>query len=435
MELRPAMRVLALVFCLWAGVGAAAEVTVRLSPALDLDEAGFQTRRALAAWEAAAAHPLPQSWELTPIRVGQPVRYGRATFLMLLETGDGGRTLVLQVVDDSGPDRAKLGAGAEAVLGPLRVLVASPPGADGWAQVMVRADRPAPLLVDPAPESISPTDILGYESPDRLTFVGPDGRATAFAAHFVQGLNAGLAPAEAAARAREAVPPNRGPVSGPGGSLAAGGGQFPGQAAAAGPYALSSQPTSARVTFRLVRGESSILRELSGSAAYDSSGRTPSRPRVSAGGGPSGGSVAVGSPGDRFRARLRALEASGRVNVDSESFVRVALGGDAFFNFHGPTGGVDGYVGAVPRGPGRVELYVDQRQGDWSFLGGVSTRVIVRDGETVPLARNTSSRTTSYRSGAPILSDIPFAGPLFGSESSSRTDTSYALFVTVELEE
>src|SRR5690606_23174732 len=59
--------------------------------------------------------------------------------------------------------------------------------------------------------------------------------------------------------------------------------------------------TAALVTLRLVRGEAAALRTLSGSMAYDSSGRSPDDPRWRASTGPQGGSVSVGSPGDRFR--------------------------------------------------------------------------------------------------------------------------------------
>ncbi len=77
---------------------------------------------------------------------------------------------------------------------------------------------------------------------------------------------------------------------------------------------------------------------------------------------------------------------------------------------------------------------VDSQSGDWSSLGSVSTRVRVRDGATVPLARSATSITRESRSGPPIVGDIPFAGPLIGSSSRSSHQSDYALFATVVVE-
>jgi hypothetical protein len=194
---------------------------------------------------------------------------------------------------------------------------------------------------------------------------------------------------------------------------------------------------TAIVTLNLVRGSSDALRELSTSGSYDSAGRASPNPRVRARTEGSGATtVRVGERGDRFQGQLRALERSGSVRVESSTFLRVPLDGEgaSSFAFGDHNSGQSGVLRARRLGSDMVELIVDSRSGDWSSLGSVSTRVRVRDGSTVPLARSATTITRESRSGPPLIGDIPYAGPLIGSSSRSSHQSDYALFATVVME-
>jgi len=427
------LRALMLVLLCLAGVPAyAAREEVRLAPGMLLDEAGAATRRALNAWEQARRDGLPVTWRVVTLAVGENVKFGSETFLLL--TADGAGEVRATVVGKSGPRSGIPLIGEEVELPPLKLMGLGQPDERGVMKILVRAAEPPPAIASSAERGGSFIDIEGFESPDRLVITAPEDEPVAFAAAFLRHMNAGDAPEAAAEKAREDVPP---PI---GTDTAAAYGDA---AANQGSYVDSvnilqgrggDEPVSALVTLRLVRAESGVLKQLQGGFAYDSSGRSPADARVSGSASGAGGAVELGAPGDRFRAGLRALEAEGEVNVESESFVRVALGAGASFRFNGPGGGVEGYIEVRPRGRGAVELDVATRSGDWSFLGGVSTRVRARHGQTVTLAQNSYQRTTSSSSGAPIVSGIPFVGPATGSSSSSKQSDSYALFATVELE-
>ena len=60
--------------------------------------------------------------------------------------------------------------------------------------------------------------------------------------------------------------------------------------------------------------------------------------------------------------------------------------------------------------------------------------LVFQNGQTLQVAKNSSSRTTSSSSGTPIIKDIPYIGPGFGNSQSSSESESYAVFVTVELD-
>lgn len=429
----------ALLCGLFAALCAAAHAgqrTILLRAHVDLDEAGFALRQAITAQELAARDPLPHAWTQVRLARGAQAPFGEGRFLLFMEDSPAGAARLLWV-DDSGPRDAVLASGDEADFGGLRVLVASVPPPAGRAPgvFVVRRSQPAPLLAEPPSGFASAARIFGDEDPRRLTIRADDPRLLAFAEAFLRELNAGHPPEEAAGRARQQEPPPSAFAPAPG-EIAV---QAPGAPVHAQPsHMLPSQaaamPSSAMVTLMLVRAEDWALRELSGSAAYDSAGTTPDRPRVGASGGPGGGEVRVGSPGDRFRARLRALEAQGSLQVESESWVRVPLGGGSSFAFFGPAGGVDGHIHARPAGRNAVDLMIDQRGGDWSFLGAVATRVRLSHGGTATLARHTSTRTETYRSGPPLVGGFPFVGPMLGQTRETRQGASYALFASVALE-
>src|SRR5690606_10013789 len=108
-----------------------------------------------------------------------------------------------------------------------------------------------------------------------------------------------------------------------------------------------------------------------------SDGRATDSPRVRAGTDRTGGAdVRVGEQGDRWRARLRALEQSGEVRVESTTFLRVPLDGysTSSFRFDSRREGQSGALRARRMGAEAVELIIDTRSGDWSNLGAVSTR-------------------------------------------------------------
>ena len=427
---------LAALFFLLAQGAAAERRTVYLAQGVPLDDAGHALRRAVTAQEAASASGIPQTWTSVSLAPGEQVAFGPSRFLLLMSDSPPGAVRLLWV-DDNGPRDAVLAPGDEADFGEVRVLAASAPRSRLPARLMLRASQPAPLLLDRAPGAPSAVRIEGDTNPHRLDIETEDPRLMAFALEFLRGLNAALSPEEAARLAREAEPPAAGRIvaTRPGGASSPG---YPGR----GPYTDSTNmfdgpegmPTAALVTLTLVRAEDWALRELSGSVAYDSAGRAPESPRVGASGARGGGDVRVGSPGDRWRGRLRALEASGDCNVEGETFVRVPLGGSSFFSFIGPTGGVDGAVSARLAGRRQADLLIDQRSGDWSFLGAVSTRARVTDGGTVTLARSSSSRASSSRSGPPLVGGVPFIGPMIGETRETRQSSSYALFATVTME-
>lgn len=403
------------------------ESLVRVAPGVNMDEVGLALRRALTAWEFAAANEPPQKWALATLSPNRSLTVCQDVYL-LMQDSTGTDEVRLLVVDASGPMQATFRPGDERRVGAMRLLLLPRQSNARGVDFLVRAAEQGPLLLDGGSSSTSPTQIQGFEEQGTMRLTSRDPRALRFAEAFLMHLGAGADAEEAAALAREEVPPpNRldslpGPVALP---------------SRPEPIALGEVavlPDSAMVTLRLVRGEASSLRALSGSMAYDSAGRAPSDPRVRAETGPQGGAVSVGVPGDRFRGTLHALEREGKLNVDSESMVRVPIGGTAFFRFDGPSGGMNGIVSARRVGRNQVELTVDQQGGDWGFLGAVSTRVRFADGDTRVLAQSSTSRTSSSSSGAPIISQIPYVGPATGSSQRSQQQSNYALFATVHLE-
>jgi hypothetical protein len=414
-----------------------ARVTVPLAGVADLDAAGPDLRAALNAWEAASSGARLADWTRVTAAADRPATLGGATFLMLLppQAPDGLGTRV-QLVDDSGPEQGLAFMGEELVLGGYRILLTRRPAGGQPAEFLLRSREEPPVLLDSRGANRSVTRITGFEDPPRLVVEGPDARAVAFSEAFLTAWSTGASAEDASRAAFAVVPPvEAGTMTSP---LGAGGRAADDRYR--DPVNTFEVPASARevlavnVTLCLVRGDASAVRELSGGFAYDSAGRSTDDPRVRASGDGRGGRVSVGSPGDRLRARVRALEAGGSVSQTSETFVRVPLGGHSAFRFEGPSGWLDGLLHARPRGANQVELYIDQAGGDWRSLGVVNTRVVARDGEVVTLARHTSSVTTSHQSGVPILSGVPYAGPLFGSSGRTSASSSFCLVGAVAFE-
>jgi general secretion pathway protein D len=60
----------------------------------------------------------------------------------------------------------------------------------------------------------------------------------------------------------------------------------------------------------------------------------------------------------------------------------------------------------------------------------ITTRLLVRDGQTVALGGLTDRQHESGQRGVPVLSSIPWLGGLFGSVSRRTTQTELFLFIT-----
>ncbi len=395
------------------------EVSVRLASGVKMDDAGRALREALDRLETGSG--LPSAWTSVRLTRGESHQLANNTFLVLSE--DANNRPQLLFVDGSELHRETLREGEEVRLGRLQVIMTLAIHNGAQADLLVRAE---PVVEDDVEgeKRTSPTEITGLVNERELRIKSPDRAALDFSATFLRQLNYGKSPAEAERLAHgELVAP---------------------KAAAAGAYtdatnvlegrAEKFQPLAARVTLRLVRGESSAIRELCTSWQYRNTGRGNSDPPVSLRGGGRGADISVGARGDRFQYRLRALEAQGSVKVENETLVRVPLGGHSSLNLNGPRGYMEAWVHATPRGQEHVELLIDHLSGDWNFLGSMSTRVRMRDGQTTALAQNTYQRSSSSSSGPPIISGIPYIGPAFGNERRVVESSTYALLATMELE-
>lgn len=408
----------------------AGTVRVELAEGLSLDEAGKALREALNGYEAAQASGIPDGWTRLDLQTGRSQKLGPDLFVVLLSGGDGHR---LMVIDKAGPHETAVAQGREAAAGPLSFLLVKPASgsAGSTAAFLVRRAQAQELLIEGKNEGTR-TLIGGEDKPPTLVVTSPDPDALKFAERFLRELNAGRSAEQAARAAREAAPLR---------SAAA----VPGTEASETPrdytdptnFALpedTDDPWSAVVTLRLVRGDKESIGELSTQMRYDNQGRVPEDPRWQGRTGPDGGTVEMGSPGDRFRAKLQILERNGKVDTESQTIVRVPLGGSSDFNLQSGGKLVEATMDARRAGRDGVTLDLDNRSGDWGVLGSVRTSARVRNGQTVLLARNTYTRQSESSSGVPILSGIPWVGPIFGSQSRSNQSQDYALFATVELE-
>lgn len=413
------------------GVGAlsAADARVRLDSAVDMDAAGRGLRQAVTAYEQALESGLPMSYTRLTLERGETLRLGGNTFIVLLDGGDDRGAPVLLVTDD-GPIRVDTVAAREVEAGPVKLIFLMGSRKGSFADFLVRGARDeAPMLAN-ATNPDSKVLITGDPATRTMRIAAGDEQIVDFARQYLAEVNKGRSAEEAARVARMAVPPSRELLTRP-------------TRGAAGGYtdpknffspSTDDLPYAAAVTLQLVRGDSSSINELASSWAYDSSRPANPNPPVRVEGGGQGLDVDYGRPGDRFNAKLRAMEASGRVNVDSETFVRVPIGGYSDFSLQGGASMMSARMEARRAGRSAVMLEIDNRTGDWGFLGAVATRVRMRDGQTITLAKNSYSRTTEQSSGVPLARDIPFVGPVFGQERRTSDRSSFALFATLSLE-
>lgn len=417
---------------LLAGPSAVAErVRVELAPRVDMDAAGMALRRALNAFEANPT-ALSPSWTPVSIQPGAPLELGPGLFLLLPDPVPSPPVLSLLLPDGS-VTTATLATGKESSLGSIRVLpTAMPRGARIEAMVRSTADA-TPLLAEDATARSSATKIRGTETGTSrfLEIEAPDTRTALFAQRFVESFNRGATAEEAARDARASAS-----------SL------WRGAAASADPprgseyrdpvnmrlAADADAPLSAYVTLTMVRGDTGAIRELTNSWSYSNQAPWNTSPRVGVESGAGGTRVDIGGPGDAFQARIRALQAERRLSVDSQSSLLVPLNGSSNIRIQGARGILDARIGARPRGREHIELLIDQTGGDWGFLGAVASRVRVRDGGTVPIASNTSTRTESSSSGPPLVGGIPYLGPALGNSRRTEEHSSFALFATATLQ-
>lgn len=416
---------LALPLALMAGT-----VRVVIEKGVSLDDAGRDLRRALNAYEAAQTGGIPDGWTRLDLATGRSTKLGRDLFVVLLTGGAEHRVMV---VDAQGPHEATVVQGREASAGPLSFMLVKPADsyAGGTAAFLIRGADARPVLEDKKNEG-SLTKIEGEEEPEALVVTSPDPDALKFAERFLKEFNAGR-PAEECARAARTAAPLKAISAVPGTDESAARRDYTDPTNFTLPE-NSEDPYSAVVTLRLVRGDTESIGELSTTMRYTNQGRVPKDPRVQARTGPDGGTVEYGSPGDRFRAKLEVLEKNGKIDTESQTILRVPLGGSSDFNLQGGGKLVEATISATRSGRDGVRLELDNRSGDWGVLGTVTTTARVRNGQTVLLARNTYSRQSESSSGVPILSGVPWVGPVFGSQSRSKQTQDYALFATVELD-
>lgn len=405
---------LALAATVWAST------SVPIADAANLDPFGAALRRAVNAYEQAERAELPQAWKRLRLREGESRQLNTDNLVRLMPAE--GIDVVLLATSPDGPQSARFQPGVEQRVADVIAILVDARGDE--AEFLVRGAYYAPFLRDAEPDGGTSVRIVGIEAPPALEIEAPRRAIEAFGAEFLASMKSGKTADEAAETAWMLYPPqSRIPET-----LSA----FDAPVAADVEDEVAAPYTAAFVTLRVVRGEDSSLRALSSEWSVSSDGAPAEG--VSASHDAGGTTVGVGSPGDAFSARLRALQRDSRVNVESETFARVELGDRVLFSFAGPRGMAAAYLRARPSGPNRVELTIDQTSGDWSFLGSVSTRIVMRDGQTTTLARSSYSRTSSSTSGPPIVGGIPYGGPLAGNSSSSRQSTSYALFATLELQ-
>jgi len=95
-----------------------------------------------------------------------------------------------------------------------------------------------------------------------------------------------------------------------------------------------------------------------------------------------------------------------------------------------PTINQDGYVSLL------IQQEVNQATSEVAFDAPVistreaSTRVLVRDGQTIVLGGLRDHQRDVTRSGVPLLSSLPLIGGLFGSASRQTNETELYLFLT-----
>lgn len=419
---------LVLVMAWGGGARAQGSGTVALPEGLDLDTAGQALRRALNAWEGASGRSGFPTWTRVTVARGTGLRLGEDTFFMLL---DGARSESARVmfVGPDGPVNATVQKGRETAVGPLRVIYLFASISGETAEFLLKDGETAPAAFLSDRAANSSTRIRGFENPPRLVIESSQPRALLFSRDFVAELAKRKSAEAAAEHAWRLNPP---PTPAPG---------------ARGPEVRNytdptnilddlenDQPFAVAVDLNLVRGDESLLAQILSEYDYNSTGRVPENPRVTASSGAEGGAVDIGSPGDRFRARLRALERTGRVHTDSSALVRVPLNGHASFTLNTAGTGLSARLYAQRSGRQHVILDIDNQTGDWGTVGSVTTRVRARDGQTLAIARNTMRRSTSASSGVPIVSSLPYVGVLFGNSQRTEEGHTYALFATVTIE-
>jgi len=332
------------------------------------------------------------------------------------------------LIGAGGTNEAILEQGREVAAGDYQVILLSEGGTGGRIEVMLRTTATTPAPVSTLPSAVK---ISGNDKPRELIIISDVPNATEFAAKFLQEIASGQAPEAASARARTLFPPVRSgpariaPVHTPNRSYVDPANMFD---------EVDDGPFGVLVTLHLVRADRETLNTLSNDIKFDSSGTFNRTPRVGAQTGGQGADVRVGSPGDMFRIRLKTLESSGKADTESSTMVNVAFGDSADFSLSSGGRNLNAELYAVRRG-NRAELQIRNRTGDWGLVGAVSTRIRLADGGTIMVARNTYTRSSSQQSGVPILGQLPYIGPAFGSQSKATESLDYALFATAEFQE
>ncbi len=403
-------------------------IHIDLSPEVGMDFAGLSLRDALNAYEADLNSPVPIAWTRLRMVTGETVRFGRDLFVVKPEIVRNDPMRVM-VVGPDGPAEGSLVQGKEIVIGPLMFVLISSASDGNYIDALVKGAYPTPVLLE-LENHESPNLIRGSETPRKIIVTSSDERILDFSEDYIQGLNKGLAPEEAAIAARQRTPPIYTELhqqSPPEGSE-----YVDAVNILQGPD--FDEPLGATVSIFIVAGDSFAFRELNSRLKYNSNGRSPENPRVGAGFGPGGGVVRVGSPGDKFQSAVHSIGGRHQIAIQSESTIYVPFGGYTDLDLNTRQGYLSASLAARRVGRNSIEVEIHKDSGNWGYYGGVSSRIRLRDGQTLPLASNTSTMTSSSQSGAPILQDIPYAGPMFGSSRSATAASQYCIYITATLQ-
>lgn len=396
-----------------AAPAAAEFITLRVPPSVGVDAAGMTLRQALNAYERAESEGLPQAWTLVVARKGELLDLGGDNRLLLTQTTSASAEILhLKGAESS---TLVLPVGATTSSGDLTLVLAAVGRSD--ARLTARARDLSPAFSDVRPDGGSRVRVENPSGPT-LRIESPESRDLRFSERFLREWFAGVPKDDALRSAWTAHPPQRTART---------------VATATPSYVDPTNMFSPEddglgdvtVSLSAVMADASAIGVLNSSISYRSDG---ARGDGAVGGRMDGDGVDVryGRPGDRFRATLSALEREGRVRSLSEATVRVPLGGEGSFNFDGANGPTDGYVSA--RGQGKRIIL------DFSFGAGAgqsNSRVAVQDGQTVLVTRYRSSRTETSSSGPPLVTGIPYVGPLIGNSSKASRETEWALYATV----
>lgn len=419
----PLIALLVLLLPLWTG---AADFQMRFDSAEGMDRAGRDLRRAVTAWQLAGRSALSHEWQTLNLAEQETAQLDGGLRLLLVQRTriEEKAALRLLLVDAAtGAETADVAEGAAHDFAAVSVQAVKIGSGAERALLLVRRRGEAALLTDAPASGGSPT-ITGTDATRILMVSSSDPAELEFCRRFLFHRNGGKTAEDAAREARREVPPPSRTVSVEDSRHRP---RDPWEEAAAGAW------HSATITIHSLLGEDAALKELESSWSYTNQRPMNPDPRVRIEGGGDGATVDIGSPGDAVQARIRAAEKTGRVRMEGQTLARVMAGERTrlYINRGGEQVALD--VGATRAG-NAVLLDVDMADRGRGSGSSTSTRLRVRPGQTVTLSKFESSREESFRSGPPLLPDLPFIGGIFGNSRDASYSVQSAVYVTVEVE-